>query len=232
MNVATNHPLPLVQSARLFALAYMAVHDGQIQVFDSKYTYNFWRPITAIQAGAADNNPDTVPDGSWKPLLETPPHPEYPAAHSEETAALLEVLKSVHGDGTAVTISSPNTSQPRTFASFSELLRDVNDARVWAGAHFRTACLVGSDVGQRIARHALQNYLRPLPVLTPDAQANPGEFQFSFTSGPLASYVVERSNDLTQWLPVTTNIYGAFSFADVSVGDVDHRFYRVRQFNP
>jgi hypothetical protein len=220
-NVATNHPLPLVQSARLFALGYMTIHDAQIQVFDSKYTYNFWRPITAIQNGASDGNPDTTADGSWSALLATPPHPDYPAAHAEESAAVIEVIKSIHGDAISITVL------PRTFASPSDLLRETMDSRIWAGAHFRTACEAGADAGVKIARHAIENFLRPVPTLMTGAPANPGEFQLSFTTGPAVSHVVERSSDFVQWTPAQTNSYGLFQYVDPGAGGADQRFYRV-----
>ena len=224
-NVATNHPLPLVQSARLFALSYMTTHDAQIQVFDSKYTYNFWRPITAIQNGASDGNPDTTADGAWSPLLETPPHPEYPAAHAEESAALIEVIKSIHGD--AISITAFSSAAARTFASPSDLLREIMESRIWAGAHFRSACVAGADAGVKIARHAIENFLRPVPTLMTGPPANPGEFQLGFTTGAAVFYVVEGSSDLVQWTPTQTNTYGLFQYADPGAGGVDHRFYRV-----
>jgi hypothetical protein len=226
-NVATNHPLPLVQSARLFALGYMTIHDAQIQVFDSKYAYNFWRPITAIQNGALDGNPDTAPDASWSPLLGTPAHPDYPAAHAEESAAVIEVIKSIHGDAISITVSTTTAVQSRTFASPSALLRETMDSRIWAGAHFRSACEVGADAGVKIARHAIENFLRPVPTLMTGVPANPGEFQFSFTTGPAVSYVVERSSDLVQWTPAQTNTYGLFQYTDPDAGGVDHLFFRV-----
>jgi hypothetical protein len=226
-NVATNHPLPLVQSARLFALGYMAIHDAQIQVFDSKYTYNFWRPVTAIQNGASDGNPDTTADGSWSALLETPPHPEYPAAHAEESGALIEVIKTIYGDSISITASASTAAQPRTFASPSDLLQETMDSRIWAGAHFRNSCVAGADAGMKIARNAFQSFLRPVPALATRAPANAGEFQFSFSTGPSLSYVVERSGDFVRWTPTQTNIYGLFQYTDPEAGGVDHLFYRV-----
>ena len=87
-----SHPLRLVDSARLFALVNMGMADALIAVWDAKFTYNFWRAVTAIPAAATDGNPNTAADPTWAPLSATPPHPEYPAAHTIVAAAGVEVL--------------------------------------------------------------------------------------------------------------------------------------------
>jgi hypothetical protein len=159
--VLTNHPLPLIESARLFALLNLAMADSFVSVWDAKYTYNFWRPITAIRAADTDGNPTTDPDPAWTPLRATPPHPEYPAAHTIAAAAGAEVLASVFGDVFSFTIESPTLpGQPRTFARFSDFPTESSNARVWAGFHYRNSTAVAAQMGMQIGRQALTNYLR------------------------------------------------------------------------
>ncbi len=166
--VATN-PLPLIESARLFALLNLAMADSFVSVWDAKFTYNFWRPITAIRAADTDGNPATDPDPAWTPLRATPAHPEYPAAHTIAAAAGAEVLASVFGDVFSFTIESPTLpGQPRTFAKFSDFPTESSNARVWAGFHYRNSTAVAAQMGTQIGRQALTNSLRStaLPTFT------------------------------------------------------------------
>src|SRR3989442_15015252 len=91
-NVVTNRPTTLIESARLFALLNIAMADAGICVWDAKYVYNFWRPVTAIQQADTDGNPDTEGDPDWLPLLNTPAFPEYVSGHSAFSAAAAAVL--------------------------------------------------------------------------------------------------------------------------------------------
>jgi hypothetical protein len=155
------HPLPLVESARLFALLNLAMADSFISVWDAKFQYNFWRPVTAIRAADTDGNPVTDVDPAWTPLRATPPHPEYPAAHTIAAGAGAEVLASVFGDDFFFTIESPTLpGQPRTFARFSDFPVESGNARVWAGFHWRNSCEVGAQMGADIGRQAVAKYLR------------------------------------------------------------------------
>jgi hypothetical protein len=153
--------LPLIESARLFALLNLAMADSFIAVWDAKFTYNYWRPVTAIRAADTDGNPATDADPAWTPLRATPPHPEYPAAHTIAAGAGAEVLASVFGDDFFFAIESPTLpGQPRTFARFSDFPIESGNARVWAGFHWRHSCQVGAQLGADIGRQAVANYLR------------------------------------------------------------------------
>lgn len=144
---------PLIESARLFALLNLAMADSFIAVWDAKFQYNFWRPVTAIRAA------DT--DGAWTPLRATPPHPEYPAAHTIAAAAGAGVLAAIFGDEFSFTIESPTLpGQPRGFARFSDFPIESGNARVWAGFHWRNSCDVGAEMGRRIARQTFASTLR------------------------------------------------------------------------
>ena len=161
-------PLRLADSARLFALENMVMADALVSVWDAKFTYNFWRPVTAIRAADTDGNPATGPDPAWTPLRATPPHPEYPAAHTIVSAAGAEVLASVFGNEFTFTIESPTLpGRPRTFARFSDFPGESSAARIGAGFHYRNSTEVAAQMGVRIGQHALATVLRDIepPVI-------------------------------------------------------------------
>lgn len=161
-NLANDASLDLWTSARMFALVNAAIADAFISGFDSKYTYNFWRPVTAIRAAESDGNPDTAAEPTWTPLLATPAHPDYPSTHSVASGAAAAVLARFLGtDDVAITATSGSLpGVTRSFTSFSALAEEVGDSRVYAGIHFRTACRdglrQGRQVGHFIAVHALK----------------------------------------------------------------------------
>lgn len=161
-DLAADRQLTLPNEARLFALADLALADGLIGVFDAKYAYGFWRPVTAIPLADTDANPDTSPDASWLPLVATPNHPEYPSAHATITTSLTTALAAFFGsDHIRSTVSSTvaGAGGPRQFTSFSAISLDVQDARILAGFHFRFSTdagqMLGSNIGRRLARHVL-----------------------------------------------------------------------------
>jgi hypothetical protein len=157
--------LSAVESARLFAMGNLVGADALIACFDAKYHYLFWRPQFAIPQGDSDPNPDTIGDPSWTPLLATPNHPEYPAAHGCLTAAEAEVFakffdtKRIEID---LTSTVPNLAQPtRHYERSSDLVQEMVNARVWGGVHYRQSVEAGVDVGQQVARWALKRFFRP-----------------------------------------------------------------------
>ena len=164
------------QHARLFALLNIAQADALIANQTWKYTYNFWRPVTAIR-WADDGNPDTVSDPSWRPFLVTPPYPDYPCALPAATGAATEVLRQFFGtdhvafgrtfDAPAVSLPDPMTALPvktitRSFNSLSEAAAESQDARVYAGIHFREGCKAGAHQGTQIGRFVVRHELRRL----------------------------------------------------------------------
>ncbi|MGE5337765.1 MAG: vanadium-dependent haloperoxidase [Gemmatimonadota bacterium] len=160
-------PGTLVERARVFALAYIALADSTIAVFDAKYAYNFWRPLTAIRNGDVDGNDSTERDAAWMPLVDAPMHPEYPCAHCISAAALGEILVSVLGDGalaTPLTMSAP-AAQPgapkRSWMRVADFVAEPINARIWGGVHFRNSAEVGAAMGRQVGRHTLETVLVP-----------------------------------------------------------------------
>lgn len=155
-----SHPLDTWEQARLFALVNMANSDANISTWDAKYTYGFWRPITAIRDAALDGNADTMPDPLWRPLLNTPNHPDYAAGHSGSSGAAVRVLQLVFGTDAIPTISTGGFGITRTFLNFSAMVDDVTTARVAAGAHFRFSCETAARMGRQVGQFAVTHYLR------------------------------------------------------------------------
>ena len=160
--LATTPGRSLSQNARLFALVEMAVADSYIAVFDAKYTFNFWRPITAIRNGDIDGNDATARDPGWEPLIDTPLHPEYPCAHCINSGAARAVLESEFGTGpNPLTMSS--TTAPgvvHKWASIAEYAEEVSLARIYGGIHYRNSTVVGKAMGKKLGELAVQNYLK------------------------------------------------------------------------
>ena len=143
----------VTDNARLFALAAMAMDDGLIAVFEAKYTYNLWRPVTAIRNGDLDGNNATERDAAWTPFIATPMHPEYPCAHCIVSAALGAVLAAEIGSAPTPTLTSASPTAGgavRTWASVDDFVREVANARIYDGVHYRHSTEVGSAMGKKI----------------------------------------------------------------------------------
>jgi hypothetical protein len=161
ISLAEMHHFSMLQTARLLAQVNLAMSDAMIGCWDSKYTFAFWRPITAITSADTDNNPETVPDPEWTPLIPTPPFPEYPSAHSCASGAAARVLSHYFGEKTAITVTNDALpGQIRTYPSFSAALDEIVDARVFGGIHFRNSCKVGQELGQAVGRYVVEHSLR------------------------------------------------------------------------
>jgi hypothetical protein len=150
-------------NARIFALLNMAGADAYIACWEAKYRYHNWRPVTAIRNAASTANATLVGDPTWEPLLVTPAHPEYPSGHTCYAGATERVLQEMFGDDNAFTLAFPAMNLTRSYRSFSQLGKEMIDARVWAGIHYRSSDEDGYDLGRRVAEHALQTVLRPRP---------------------------------------------------------------------
>ncbi len=156
--------LGLAENARLFALLNMGMANTFINDWDAKFTYNFWRPITAIRNGDNDGNDATERDAGWTPLNATPMHPEYPsqaAIIAGLGVAVLELL--IPGAGsmpfTATDLSDPKLK--RQFTGIGQLADEQCNVRVWGGIHFRNSLEVGTDMGRKIAAYMVENSLKP-----------------------------------------------------------------------
>jgi hypothetical protein len=155
-------------SARLLALASMAAADAQISVYDAKYHYNLWRPITAIQHGDHDGNPRTIGDPAWTPFVVTPPYPEYHSGANMLAASITGILRLYFGtDELSFSISSTAanvTTNPRQYTRLTQAEQEVVDVRIYQGIHFRTADELGRFNGGRVAHWTFRKYLRPVPA--------------------------------------------------------------------
>jgi len=167
VNIAAAHGLSIADSARFFAQTYVAIADSLIACWDSKYFYNFWRPVTAIRAADSDGNDSTEADFSWSPLATTPAHPEYPAAHGCVTSALANSLEDFFGDQqldvTLTSKSVPGVSlASRTFTRPHDMILEIVDARVYAGFHYRTSGVHGTVIGKKVADWVSKHYFVPV----------------------------------------------------------------------
>jgi hypothetical protein len=162
--VAEQRHTSLLESARVFALLNLAMVDANIACWDSKYTYRFWRPVTAIRAADTDGNGATEADPDWTPLGSTPLHPEYPAAHGCVSFAAAEVLTSFFGPDTAFTTTSSTcpAGVVRGYDGFGALADEIGDSRIYIGFHFRTSVRHGANLGRQVGRWTFRRVLQPL----------------------------------------------------------------------
>src|SRR5438105_5960308 len=154
--------LTTAENARLFALLNLSFADGVIAFYDAKYTYNLWRPVTAIRAADTDNNPETVADPNWLPEVgNTAPDPSYPGAHAVISAAGEKVLTSFFAtDRFAFNVTSEVLQGvDRSFGSFSAAAEEATLSRIFAGQHFSFDLTNGHDLGDRIADFVVDNFL-------------------------------------------------------------------------
>ena len=159
--LAIRRGLDSADSARLFAMANLAMADGAIGCWDDKHYWNFWRPVTAIREAASDGNPATEADLTWTPLFATPPFPDHPSAHSCMSSALVHTLHDFFGtDKVAFSAFSTNSRTTRSFDRFSDATKEIIDARVWGGIHFRTADLQGAVLGKKVAHYLRKHYFQ------------------------------------------------------------------------
>jgi hypothetical protein len=161
-DLTARRAMDISDTARLFAAVDMSITDSIIAVWDAKYHYGYWRPITAIQLADTDGNPDTVADTTWEPLVATPPYPDYVSGFNGVTGAYTGSLSRIMGGGALdLYITSPTAGVTRHYTTASALNRDGIDGRVWLGIHFRTADEVAIDMGTAIANWGLDHYFQP-----------------------------------------------------------------------
>ncbi len=162
--VSMQRGVSLVDNARLFALLDIGQADAGIVSWNSKYVYNFWRPITAIRNADPSINPQTLPDPTWTPLWANPPFPSYDSGHSSFSGAGDTVLTAFFGANTGFTISSddlPNVT--RSFTSFTQAANEAGESRVVGGIHFEFDNQAGLSTGRALGTYIVSNFLLPLP---------------------------------------------------------------------
>ena len=180
-DLATAHALSLLQTARLLAMVNTASADALMSVLNAKYKFLFWRPVTAIDPtnvtadgygpvpGFDDGNPRTAEEPGWLPLVTTPNHPEYPAAHGTNTSAMAEVFSEFLGtdsidlDLHGFDAAGPpgNLNAVRHYDTADELRSEVVNARLWGGIHYRFSSEAGVSLGRKIAHYGLNHAFKP-----------------------------------------------------------------------
>jgi hypothetical protein len=167
-DVAVQHGMDLVDTVHLMAMGSLTTADAGIACFDSKYNYLAWRPYSAIRNADLDGNTATTADTAWTPLLGTPNHPEYPAAHGCVTSALADVLANALGTQTInATVwgaagGATTLTTTEHFDTAQQLRDEIVNARVWAGVHFRSSVVAGENLGDSVAGWSLSHYFGSL----------------------------------------------------------------------
>jgi hypothetical protein len=152
-------------SARFMALVAVGLNDALIAVFDAKYHYNFWRPITSIRNGDIDGNPATDREATWQPIDNTPMHPEYPCAHCILSGTVSGVIKAMLGtvDIPEITITSATApGVTHRWTNLTAFTDEVANARIWAGFHYRFSTGVGTDMGHQIGEYVVKSVMQPV----------------------------------------------------------------------
>jgi hypothetical protein len=156
----------IADNARLLALLWVSNADSMIGCFESKYHYRFWRPRTAIPRADEDGNPATTADAGWAPLLPTPNHPEYPAAHTCSDGSLAEGLRQFyHTENIHFIIDSgvPGLLHPvHQFNATGDFVKEVGEARIFGGMHYRSSTRDGARLGKRTTEWIGERFFRPV----------------------------------------------------------------------
>jgi membrane-associated phospholipid phosphatase len=151
-------------AARTFALLDLGLADATIAMYDAKYTYRLWRPISAIRLADTDGNPRTQAEPTWTPLATTPADPSYPGAHSTLSATAAAVLSAIYGYRDSFTVTSPALPDvTRAFRSFHAAVAEAGLSRIYAGVHTRIDDYVGRRLGERVGRYVLRHALNSSP---------------------------------------------------------------------
>lgn len=154
-----------LRNARMFAVAAQAMDDALISVFEAKYHYGFWRPVTAIRNGDGDGHGATQRDAGWSSLIDAPMHPEYPSGHSILAGAVGAVIEAEVGKGPMPVLSTASPSAKgatRRWTSVEDFVQEVSDARIWGGIHYRFSTAAGAAMGRSIGQLATQRELQAL----------------------------------------------------------------------
>jgi hypothetical protein len=155
--------MDLLTAARFEAIGIAAVQNALIATWDAKFTYMFWRPVTAIRAGDIDGNSGTEGDPTWIPFITTPSHPEYPAAHTTVGASALGFYTVwFETDQFPLHFKGLTGMDPRNYTSVNEIHAEEGNARVWGGMHFRNSTEVGTAMGSKVGKYTATHLLKPM----------------------------------------------------------------------
>jgi len=159
--------MDVVDGARFMALVSLGLNEALIAVFDAKYHYNFWRPITAIRNGDIDDNARTDREATWQPIDNTPMHPEYPCAHCILSGSVAGVVKAVLGTADIPEVAMTSPMAPgvtHRWTNLEAFTQEVANARIWSGFHYRFSTRVGTGMGLQIGDYVVQNAMQPAGV--------------------------------------------------------------------
>ncbi|MDX1951588.1 MAG: vanadium-dependent haloperoxidase [Verrucomicrobiota bacterium] len=222
----------LEENARLFALLNIAMADAAISCWDAKYTFNLWRPITAIREADTDNNPETTADPAWTPLIATPPFPECTSGHSTFSRAASTILASFYGTD-EIAFSSVSDGLPgvtRNYQRFSQASDESGVSRIFGGIHFPTANIAGQAAGFNIANLVTQYFLQPSSATSFSAISRVnGNSQLTLQGEANVTYEIQASSDLVVWETIATlsSGTGVIQFTDANAVGNTLRFYKA-----
>jgi hypothetical protein len=168
--LVTAKGMDVVESARVMALAGIAINDALVAVLDAKYHYNFWRPVTAIRNGDIDGNPTTDREATWQPIADTPMHPEYPCAHCILSGSVAGVIKATLGTEEIPEIAMTSPTAPgvtHRWTNLTAFTEEVANARIWSGFHYRFSTRVGTEMGLQIGDYVVKNIMQPVVTAGP-----------------------------------------------------------------
>lgn len=230
--IARDRGLALAETARLFALVSVAQADAAIVCWETKYRYNLWRPITAIQRGSEDGNDATEADAGWNHYLNSPPFPAYTSGHSTFSKSSSIVLTRFLGTD-AVNFSARSDSLPGVFRNFTSLAAcadEVGMSRIYGGIHYAFDNVEGKRCGALVGEFVMRNFLLPnerLPLLA--AEVGEGGTRLRLHGHAGTRVVLESSDDFGNWSAVATNA-ATMGGVELPLEVTGHaRFFRVRE---
>jgi hypothetical protein len=166
--IAAAQHLETADSARFFAQTYITIADTFVACWESKFHYNFWRPVTAIRAGDTDDNDATDPDTLWEPLATTPNHPEYPSAHGCLTGAITYSIedffgtKKIETSFTSLSVPGAPGGVTHTFTRTQDILKEVVEGRIYGGMHYRTSVMHGIVMAHKVSHWVAKHHFQPV----------------------------------------------------------------------
>jgi hypothetical protein len=216
--VAAERDLSLAENARLFAQVNVASADAFIASYDTKYTYNYWRPVTAIRAADTDGNPNTLADPTWTPLFATPNHPSYGSNHSAQSRAAAEALAAFFGTdqvrfaATFIGTDPALAGVERSFNKFTDAAKEAGKSRIFAGIHWSFDCAQGENLGRKVGQYVADHFFQPLAD--------------QLTAAAAPSKTVHRSLRANQVQPLLNQAIARWQSAGVNtspLGNIDVR---------
>lgn len=194
-SMVASHDLSLPDTARMVAQVSVANADAFIAGFDAKYTYNFWRPVTAIRAADTDGNLNTIQDSTWAPLIATPNHQSFVSLHSTQSRAAAEALASFFGTD-HVPFTATWAGVERSFNKFTDAAKEAGKSRIYGGIHWSFDSAIGEQMGRKIGRYVTDHFFQPVDELLQAASAGPGKVNSSISTKQMQPMLKEA---LAHW---------------------------------